>query len=757
MVRRIPAEILLGLRLSFAGGRRAWVRTAMAAAGVAIGFAVLLLAASVPVMIQAREAREAARTDFAPGAPEVPAGDTLIVAGAEGQWGGDAIRGRLIWPESPAAPLPPGVRAFPADRQMYVSPALHAALAGPDGDVLRRQMPYEVVGTIEPAGLSGPAELTYYAGYREVGQLLGNGAQRVDTFGRPAADQPDDAGTYVTVAALVATLLLPIAIFIGAAFRFGTDTRDRRLAAIRLVGADRRAVLRIAVGESLAPAVLGSVAGLTLYLLARMWAADLPLFGFSAFPGDIRPVPALAASAVLLVVGLAAAMTLAGFRGATVEPLGVFRSSTTWQGRLWWRLIPLAASLALLYPLAGDAGAAGEEQTGLGVVLLVVALVPLLPYLVPLVSRLLPGGPASWQLASQQLRRNPAASTRAVTGIAVAVTGAIALHTFLAAATVNRARPDAPADPAYMLQADGALDPAAMRTRSAMFETVAGVHAGTIARRPVTSKDTEWGIGYLVVGDCAALSRLATLDRCADGDVFVFGDVGRSVTLQEGDIDPVPGRRIPIPRSARPAVLVGSDAQNVSRSVLMTSAAAPAVLTGTGRWLIETRVFTGPDAPVAVSRQIRGVAAEIDPIAHFTAFAPEYDKFAGLRTALNVGSTVILLMMGLGLLLDVAARLHERRRLLGVLTAVGARRSTVVWSVLLQAIVPLLAGLALATGIGIGLGAALMRMSQVPIRFDVPAVLTPVALGFTLVLATTVAVLLPAARRITSTEDLRYE
>jgi hypothetical protein len=218
-----------------------------------------------------------------------------------------------------------------------------------------------------------------------------------------------------------------------------------------------------------------------------------------------------------------------------------------------------------------------------------------------------------------------------------------------------------------------------------------------------------------------------------------------------------PGRQVPVPPTVRAATLIGSEAGYAPECILLTPGAVPAALSGVDPWFVETRMFADGDAPATVAGQLRGVAAGIDPLAMFTAFAPEHDKYAHLRTALDVGSTIILLMMGTGLLLDVAARLHDRRRLLGVLTAVGARRSTVVWSVLLQALMPILAGLALALGAGVALGAVLMRMSQVPIRFDALTVLTPVAAGLILVLATTVAVLLPAVRRVTRTEELRYE
>lgn len=52
-------------------------------------------------------------------------------------------------------------------------------------------------------------------------------------------------------------LLTPVAVFIAAAVRFGGERRDRRLAALRLVGSDRSMTRRIAAGEALAGALLG--------------------------------------------------------------------------------------------------------------------------------------------------------------------------------------------------------------------------------------------------------------------------------------------------------------------------------------------------------------------------------------------------------------------------------------------------------------------------------------------------------------------
>lgn len=746
----ILTELAIGMRLAFAGDARGWTRSAMAAAGVTLGTALLLLAASVPVLLDARGARLDARNEQISRA-EPARGDTLLYRTVDSSWNGLDVRGRLIWPESAHAPLPPGVAGFPADGQMYVSPALRAALAGPGGGNLRRQIPYGIAGTIAPTGLSGPQELAYYAGYRE---LANRDSSRLASFGRPA-ESPPDHGTYLMVAVLVASMLLPVAIFIAAALRFGADSRDRRLAAIRLAGADYRSIRRIAVGESMVPALLGLVAGAALYLLARGRAGGVRLFDVSVYPADIHPVPVLALLVVVGVFGLAAAMTLVGIRGVRVEPLGVVRSARVWRGRLWWRLLLPAVGLLLISPaLSGRRGT--EVMVGTGVIVLIIAVIPLVPYLVPAVASLLPGGPVSWQLASGQLRQNPLASTRAVTGVVVAVTGAIALHTALAAATVHRAGSDSPDDPAYSVMLSEGLPAHGLAQVHSAFAQLKGVRTGTTARYSLYGETTGLD-GEIVVGDCSSLGMLARLDRCADGDAFTSDSVGRTVTLAARDGRPAPAGVWTVPPQARRAMLIRSSAESAGKMVLLTvgAAAANPIPTDPGR--IISHIYPGPDAPRDVGEQVRAVAASIDPLIQVTAFIPEQDKYAPIRTGVNLASTLILLLMGVGLLLDVADRLHDRRRLFGVLAAVGANRFTVVQSVLLQAVVPMLAGLALAIAVGVGLGAVLMRMSQLRVGFDAAAILAPVGAGVALVLLSTTVVLVPAVGRVMRTEELRYE
>lgn len=79
-------------------------------------------------------------------------------------------------------------------------------------------------------------------------------------------------------------LLAPVAIFIATAVRFGGDRRDRRLAALRLVGADIRTTRRIAAGEALFGSVLGLLTGAVLFLVGRRFVGRVEVWGHSAFP-----------------------------------------------------------------------------------------------------------------------------------------------------------------------------------------------------------------------------------------------------------------------------------------------------------------------------------------------------------------------------------------------------------------------------------------------------------------------------------------
>ncbi len=287
-MNRRAADLLLGARLTLAGGRAGVVRTATTAIGVALGVAALLIAASIPSMYDSRRARGEARWDvaYAAPAPSARSGGTVLVADANTEFRDQQIGGRLLQAEGLDAPLPPGLARLPRPGEVLVSPALRRLLASPEGALLRPRIPGRIAGDVAPAGLLGPSELGFYAGSDA---LTEDNARRIDRFGDPGASAGLDPALAMLVVIMLAGLLIPVGVLVGTAVRTGGEERDRRLAAIRLIGADRAMAHRIAAGEALVSAGFGLLLGLGVFLAARSQTERVELWNYSVFVE--RPPP----------------------------------------------------------------------------------------------------------------------------------------------------------------------------------------------------------------------------------------------------------------------------------------------------------------------------------------------------------------------------------------------------------------------------------------------------------------------------------
>jgi len=116
----------------------------------------------------------------------------------------------------------------------------------------------------------------------------------------------------------------------------------------------------------------------------------------------------------------------------------------------------------------------------------------------------------------------------------------------------------------------------------------------------------------------------------------------------------------------------------------------------------------------------------------------------------------VLLLIGASLLVSMVEQLAERRRLLAMLVAVGTRRSVLGWSVLWQAAIPVLLGLALALGVGLSLGVILLAMVNSGFSIDWVGILGIVGIAGLVVLLVT-ALAMPVLYRLMRTTGLRTE
>ncbi|MDG4788295.1 ABC transporter permease [Micromonospora sp. WMMD1102] len=773
------ADLALGARLVFAGGRNGLLRTLMTALGVGLGVALLLASTSISTMLEHRSERTTARDDQFFGVDQPPPGDrTLLVATVDTSYWDDSIRGRLLQPDGAHPPVPPGLTRVPGPGEMVVSPALARLLDSPDGALLRPRLDHRVVGTIGDQGLAGPNEYAYYLGTDQL--RPGGSTVRIDHFGTEPNPEGLDPVLMLLVMIIFVVLLLPIAVFVGAAVRFGGEARDRRLAALRLVGADAVTTRRIAAGEALVGALVGLLAGAVLFLLGRQLVELVTLEGISVFAGDVRPSPLLAALIVLAVPAVAVLVAELTLRRIVVEPLGVVRRSANRRRRLWWRLTLPVAGAALLAPLRagidGTGGPVNQAQVIIGVVLLLVGVAALLPWLVESVVRRLRGGGVAWQLAVRRLQLDTESSARMVSGVAVAVAGGIALQMLFAGVQHNYVR------------ATG-HDVSRAQTIVSVNDGLAGADAGNLAQRfrtipevdgafaildtaasPVGATPDESGerpAFLLRIGDCAALREIADPDRCADGDAFrIVEDTGEGRSAESTVELPGPGREIEVgdpetstrwtvPAGLRSVPGRGDPAGNRNAGLFATPGALdPAALRGLRGTVYLTMHPSNPDT----IELVRNAAAGIGPTVQVQRLrvTQETNRFAQIRQGLYLGVVVTLLLLGASLLVGILEQLRERRRTLAVLVAFGTRRGTLGASVLWQTAVPVLLGLGLAIVLGTALGAILLRIVNQTVRLDWPSIGTMSGIAAAMVLLVTGASL-PVLWRLLRPTGLRTE
>lgn len=419
--------IALGLRLAVAGGRRNAGLLAVTATAVAAGTALLLLALCVAPAIQHQADRTAWLSPiFGPAAaPAVPADSPVphtTLMSTRDYFGPEPIHVVALVGSGPGAPLPPHLDALPGPGQALVSPAL-AELLVKHPELAQRYG--EIIGTLSPQALAGPATLLVVRGARPSDVSLFESA--VTAF--PTTGEAPDLTPIVRIVLLLAAvaLLAPIALLIAMTTKLSAATRDRRLAALRLAGATNRQVALLAAVESLLAGVGGVLAGIALFFAVRPWATGITIFDDEPwFTSDLTPNPLAFVAVLVGVPAVVAAATQLTLRRVSHSPLGVSRRAGSRPVRAW-RLIPLAIAvpgLALAFSNSTTSAAIGGGNRSM-LITFAVLLVSLV-YAGPWITRatglvLTRSNSPSHLLAGRRLADNPTAGFTAVAGVVLAV------------------------------------------------------------------------------------------------------------------------------------------------------------------------------------------------------------------------------------------------------------------------------------------------------------------------------------------------
>ena len=560
-----------------------------------------------------------------------------------------------------------------------------------------------------------------------------------------------------------------IALFVGSFIIYNTFSilvaqRSRELALLRALGASRRQVLTLVLGEAaatgLVAALLGLAAGIGvaagLKALLAAFGLDVPAAGLVVTPRTV-----LVSLLVGLLVSLAAAV-LPARRAARVAPLAALRELAHDAAGHSRRLLVLGAAVtalgagALLGGLASGSEAA-LPVVGLGGALLFLGVTVIGPVLARPVTRLV-GAPLAalagmpGRLARANALRSPKRTSATAAALMIGV-GLVGFATIVAAS--SKASTAAYLDRVFTADfvvesgsfGPGGLSPdlAGRLERLPEVKAAAGVRQGLAvvdgARADLMAVDPA---SYAKVVDLGVTSgRLQDLD--ADG-IAVLDTVATAKGWSVGD-------RVPVrfPETGQQRLTVAAIYHTSVGGVGSYLVGLPVYQANFARQ-VDARVFidradtvTAADARAAIHRVLADypTATLQDQTEFKQAQATQIDQVLNFVYLLLALAVVIAL---LGIANTLALSILERTRELGLLRAVGMTRRQLRATVRYEAVIIALFGTVLGLLIAVFFGWAMVTaVAEEQVRLAMPAPqLAVITLAATL--AGVLAAVLPARR-----------
>lgn len=754
--------IRLGLRLTVAGGREALTRLALIAVAVMVGVGLLLATVATLNAVNAQNARYAWLETGYQGSNAPAATSTSGTTKADPLWWrlrADYFHGDLIGridlaPTGPNSPVPPGIPELPGAGQFYASPALAKLLRDTPAAELGDRYPGVEIGTIGAAALPAPNSLVIIIGRNATQLAQENDVRRVTSIsttkpnkcnGECAPGVGNNAnGLTLILSVVVAGLLFPVLIFVGAATRLSAARREQRFAAMRLVGATPRQVSVIATVESAIATAAGVAGGFGLFFALHAPLAAIPFTGDPFFIGDLS-LSLIDVLVVALGIPLAAAVAArVALRRVSISPLGVSRRVTPEPPRPR-RLIPLIAGIAELgyFAYVRNIGAhTGTNTTTeavaylLGVLLVMAGLVIAGPWLTMLASRL--GArratrPATL-IAARRLADNPHASFRAVSGLILAVfvgTCSIGIITTIVAYDGNPVGASS-ADKSLLVDSFGPPH-ASMSSIPATTRAALTAIPGVTGVASVHDEPAPGLPGPTPVISCADAAVIPSMGQCQPGSdtaMFNFAFGGGVVS----------GRQSHQPNIWPAADLTTAQLSGLPLDTIIVATNGSASAVEGARTVLDLQ-FTDDYAAQTISEIRTSDARLLD----------------GYRQLANVVILTSLPIAGCSLAVSIAGGLAERKRPFSLLRLTGASLAMLRRVIMLEAAVPLAIVAVVSAAAGF-VAAELFLRAQLAETLQPPGLqyYVVVIVGLLASLAL-IASTLPLLRRITGAEAARNE
>ncbi|MFF3766725.1 ABC transporter permease [Streptomyces sp. NPDC001922] len=694
-------ELLLGLRLLLGSGRGTRVRFLLMAVGGSLGVCCLAFVLTIPAILDARDGRAGDRAPVRfSGAPKYDRTVVLVRSDPHGAKPFHRVFLALGSDDRPEAP--PGLQALPKPGEVFVSPALHDQLEREPA--LKGLLPGRERGLIAPSGLTDPNELYAYVG-TEHSELTGFGATRaLKSFGTgyPPVPAVEPSTLDILRFTLATLVLLPLGVFLSVCARLSAASRNRRLAALRLLGLSVKGTQRVNAAETVVAALVGAILGVGEYWVLNQVVSRTGLPGLKWYPDDGALPASTLAICLLGCPALAWFVGRASARAAATQPLNTRRTAVPRAPRMWGGLL-LVTGLGIVvgYCATGftdnPAQSSGVNTllvplgvlfTGLGLVL----TMPLLSY--ALARRLARTGSLTLNLAMRRNEVEPGSAMRVVTGLVLLVFSAsLAQGVLVEEGQILRSK--SPSQE-YGLSLSDLSEEQQDRLRDIPELSATAM----VMEPPFDAEDEGPRIpARALVATCGQLGKLVRrVEGCVDGQVLRLTDPAVTeepiapsvVRLKQGDRRK--DLRIDVP--ARKVRYSGYDVTSVDTPVLYPPSKLPAGAVPTAGTLVLASA-SDPETVRTVLDRIGTLVptAEVDPVG---INIDALQQITVIETLLALGMIMGLVIGVAAFLVSVTDRAVERRPQVTALALMGARPRTLRRVQSAQVVLPLALGLGLA-------------------------------------------------------------
>ncbi|MES5817979.1 FtsX-like permease family protein [Streptomyces sp. RG80] len=331
-------------------------------------------------------------------------------------------------------PAPPGLRTFPGQGEVYLSPALAELLHRLPADQLADRFPKpSSYGTIGAAGLASPDELVAVVGRAPGATAVSSAADSATWYDVGQAERAEITGftgTKVSMfteadqaAALLGIVLLamPVVVLSAAAGRLGASRREQRLAALRLAGSTPRQIIAMTALEASAVGLAGALTGALAYVALLPALAQIPYGIGGWYTGQLWVGARWFTTVVLGVTALLTLSAVSMLRQVATSPLGVAQQANPRRTRLI-RLVLFLAALGYIWASSNGGGQLNKRQLLTLLLLFYGAFWLLGPWVVDRLGRILARyakRPATL-LAARRLSDDPRGAWRTVSGLVLA-------------------------------------------------------------------------------------------------------------------------------------------------------------------------------------------------------------------------------------------------------------------------------------------------------------------------------------------------